>query len=118
MKQVAGTDPASQMEAGIARVRARFILTLEDRVDELYDLLEYLDDVAVRDVAYKEIRSRAHKLHGISGGVGFPRIGELAAKLEATVILAGSEERSCNVQQVRRKMDDLLDEMEQSLDGE
>jgi HPt (histidine-containing phosphotransfer) domain-containing protein len=118
MVQAAGTDPASQIEAGIARVRARFIAMLEDRADELYDLLDYLDDVSVRDVAYKEIQSRAHKLHGISGSVGFPRVGELAAKLEATIVLARSEERSRNVQQVRRQMDELLEEMEQCLNGE
>jgi HPt (histidine-containing phosphotransfer) domain-containing protein len=117
MVQVTGTEPASLVEAGIARVRARFVSMLEDRADELYELLEYLDDPAVRDVAYKEIQSRAHKLHGISASVGFPRVGELAAKLEATVDLASSRERSRNVQQVRRQMDDLLEEMERSLNA-
>lgn len=118
MAQAAGTDPASQIEAGIARVRMRFISVLEDRADELYDLLDYLDDVSVRDVAYKEIQSRAHKLHGISGNVGFPRVGELAAKLEATIVLARSAERSRNVQQVRRQMGELLEEMERLLNDQ
>jgi HPt (histidine-containing phosphotransfer) domain-containing protein len=118
MVQAAATEPEAQVEAGIARVRARFISKLEDQADELYDLLEYLDDPSVRDVAYVEIQLRAHKLHGISGTIGFSRIGVLAVELETTIKLVRSEDQSRNAQHVRRQLDDLLEEMERALNDD
>ncbi len=115
MEQGTSAAPATQVEAGIARVRARFISMLEDRADEFYDLLDYLDDPCVRETAYREIQSRAHKLHGISGSIGFPHIGEFAAKLEVTIDQIRSGDRPRNVQHVRRQLEELLEEMERGL---
>ena len=117
MEQGTGADTSTQIDAGIARIRARFVSMLEDRADELYDLLDYLDDPSVRDVAYTEIQSRAHKLHGVSGSIGFPRIGEFAAKLELTIDQVRSPTHPQNVQHVRRQLEVLLEEMEQSLNA-
>ncbi len=117
MEQVTDANSSAQIETGIARIRARFVSTLEDRADELYDLLDYLNDPSVRDAAYEQIQMRAHKLHGISGSLGFPRMGEFAAKLESTIDQVRSSDHPQNVQHVRRQLDVLLEEMEQSLNA-
>lgn len=117
MEHAQRDDPVTRVAEGIARIRARFITMLEDRTDELYELLYHLDDVSLRETVYTEIQTRAHKLHGISANVGFPDIGSLAANLEQSVVRAMAENTDQNVQWVRKHMDELLIELERALNG-
>lgn len=117
MAQGSDADRAAQLEAGLARVRERFCLSLEDRIDELYELLENLGDEALCERACVEIRARAHKLHGIAASVGFARMGTLAAQLEHQIdlLIDGSQPQDSAI--VQDLLNVLLDEMEQGLDA-
>lgn len=117
MVQGLDADKSAQLQAGLARVRERFILSLEDRIDEFYELLEYLADDGCRGQACAEIRARAHKLHGIAGSVGFARMGALAAQLEQHIDLLRGGPTPNDTEFVQELLNVLLDEMEQSLDA-
>ncbi|WP_165610540.1 Hpt domain-containing protein [Cognatishimia maritima] len=117
MMQGMDADKAALLEAGLAKIRERFIASLEDRIESFCTLLERLEDPETEESACMEIRAQAHKLHGICGSVGQPRMGALAAQLEQHIdtLLAG--ERPLNTDFVDDLLNALLDEMEQNVDG-
>jgi len=117
MVQGLDADKAAQLNAGLARVRERFILSLSDRIDALYELLRELQDQEAWPDACADIRADAHKLHGICGSVGFPEIGASAARLEQEIDALGAELSQKDIDLVRRFLNRLLDEMEQNLDA-
>ncbi|MDK3016741.1 Hpt domain-containing protein [Pseudodonghicola flavimaris] len=118
-RMVQGLDAAraAQLDAGLARIRARFVESLSDRIDALYEHLDALQDIEGWTAATAALRAQAHKLHGICGSVGFPRIGERAAQLEHRIDsltdLSGPQVRD----ELRELVNRLLDEMERSLDA-
>jgi HPt (histidine-containing phosphotransfer) domain-containing protein len=117
---VQGLDAAkaAQLDAGLARIRGRFIASLSDRIDGFYELLGGLKDSDRWQDVTGELRGTAHKLHGICGAVGFPDIGSTAARLEARIDdLAETPEEADRVE-IRDLLNQLLDVMEQSLDAE
>ena len=117
MMQGMDASKAAALEAGLARIRERFIASLNDRIDQFCALLEQLEDPATEESACMDIRAQAHKLHGICGSVGQPRMGALAAQVEHHIdsLLAGP--RPLNTDFVDELLNALLDEMEQNLDG-
>ena len=117
MVQGLNAEKAAQLNAGLARVRERFILSLSDRIDGFYELLGDLQDEAAWQGACVEIRTHAHKLHGICGSVGFPQIGLNAARLEREIDGLGPVLRQQDIDAVRCLLNLLLDEMEQNLDA-
>lgn len=117
MVQRLDADTATQLDAGLARIRERFISSLSDRVDELYDLLGDLQNEEDWRDACADIRARAHKLHGICGSVGFADIGTKAATLEVKIDALGAELHRVEIDDVKDLLNQLLDEMEQNLDA-
>lgn len=117
MMQGMDASKAALLEAGLAKIRARFIESLEDRIESFCGLLEQLEDPATEESACMEICAQAHKLHGICGSVGQPRMGALAAQVEHHIdsLLAGP--RPLNTDFVDELLNALLDEMEQNVDG-
>ncbi|MGR3839785.1 MAG: Hpt domain-containing protein [Cognatishimia sp.] len=117
MMQSTEADKSAILQAGLAKIRERFIGSLEGRIDQFCGLLERLENPQTEESACQDIRAEAHKLHGICGSVGFPRMGALAAQLEQHVdsVIAGP--RPLNTDFVDELLNTLLDEMEQSLDG-
>lgn len=117
MMQGMDASKAALLEAGLAKIRERFIASLEDRIDDFCAQLECLEDPATAEAACTEIRAQAHKLHGICGSVGQPRMGALAAQVEQHIdtLLAGP--RPLNTDFVDELLNALLDEMEQNVDG-
>lgn len=67
-------------------VRKRFMVLLEERLDELEDLREQIDSNIPPDEALKQIQFIAHKIAGTAGMLGFEKLGKLAAKAENTII--------------------------------
>ena len=110
-------DKSAILQAGLAKIKDRFISSLDGRIEDFCSLSERLEDPATEESACLDIRAEAHKLHGICGSVGFPRMGALAAQLEQHVdsVLAGP--RPLNTDFVDELLNTLMDEMEQSLDG-
>lgn len=117
MVQRLNADKTAQLNAGLARVRERFISSLSDRVDELYDLLGDLQHQEDWQDACSDIRARAHKLHGICASVGFSDIGTKAASLEEKIDALGAELSGADIDDVKDLLNRLLDEMEQNLDA-
>jgi HPt (histidine-containing phosphotransfer) domain-containing protein len=117
MMQGTEVDKSAVLQAGLAKIRERFISSLDGRIEEFCALLERLENPQTEESACMEIRAQAHKLHGICGSVGFPRMGALAAQLEQHVdsVIAGP--RPLNTDFVDELLNTLMDEMEQSLDG-
>ena len=117
MMQSTEADKSAILQAGLAKIRERFIGSLEGRIDQFCGLLDRLENPETEESACQDIRAEAHKLHGICGSVGFPRMGALAAQLEQHVdsVIAGP--RPLNTDFVDELLNTLLDEMEQSLDG-
>lgn len=117
MVQGLDADKAAQLSAGLARVRERFVHSLSDRIDNFYELLGDLQHEEDWADACADIRADAHKLHGICGSVGFPEIGRSAARLEQGIDDLGDELDQQDIDEVRRLLNRLLDEMEQNLDA-
>jgi HPt (histidine-containing phosphotransfer) domain-containing protein len=108
---------AAQLDAGLARIRARFIASLSDRIDGFYELLGALKDGGPWQDVTGELRATAHKLHGICGAVGFPEIGSTAAQLEARLDGLAETPGEADRVEIRSLLNQLLDVMEQSLDA-
>ena len=117
MVQGLDADRAAQLDAGLARVRARFIASLSDRIDGFYELLGGLQDGGDWQNVTADLRANAHKLHGISGSVGFADIGKKAARLEARIDSLTGTPASTDLVEIRGLLNQLLDTMEQSLDA-
>lgn len=117
MMQGMDASKAALLEAGLAKIRARFIESLEDRIDGFCAQLERLEDPATAEAACMDIRADAHKLHGICGSVGQPRMGALAAQVEHHIDSLMAGPRPLNTDFVDELLNALLDEMEQNVDG-
>lgn len=117
MMQGMDADKAAVLQAGLARIRERFISSLDERIEEFCSLSERLEDPATEESACMEIRAQAHKLHGICGSVGQPRMGALAAQLEQHIDTVIAGPRPLNTDFVDELLNALLDEMEQNVDG-
>ncbi|MGD9862505.1 MAG: Hpt domain-containing protein [Pseudodonghicola sp.] len=109
---------AAQLDAGLARIRARFVESLSDRIDGFYELLDGLHDGGRWQDVAAELRTSAHKLHGICGSVGFSAIGERAARLEHGIDSLPEAAQPADLAEIRTLLNQLLDEMEQNLDAE
>lgn len=109
---------AAQLGAGLARIRARFVASLSDRIDDFYEQLDGLTEGdGWQDVA-AGLRTSAHKLHGICATVGFPDIGERAARLEYKIDSLTALPQPADLAEIRGLLNQLLDEMERNLDAE
>lgn len=105
-------------QAGLLRIRQRFLLSLDSHADEIFRLSEALGKPKTDPATCAEIKSIAHKLHGTAKTVGFDEIGTKAAKLENCVHQALSATAVPEVSGVRELLEDLLDEIEQALRGD
>lgn len=117
MVQGLDADKAAQLNAGLARIRGRFLQSLSDRIDGFYELLDGLSDADRCEEACTELRASAHKLHGICASVGFAEIGERAARLERKIDDLGHDLHPEEIVEIRGLLNRLLDEMEQNLDA-
>ena len=117
MMQGTEVDKSAILQAGLAKIRERFISSIDGRIEEFCALLERLENPETEESACLDIRAEAHKLHGICGSVGFPRMGALAAQLEQHIDSLVAGPRPLNTDFVDELLNTLMDEMEQSLDG-
>jgi chemotaxis protein histidine kinase CheA len=68
----------------LARVRQRFVSTLESKIDDAYAAMSNLSDVAETAAAAVEATYRAvHGVVGIGPTVGFPSTGRAAREVES-----------------------------------
>ncbi|WP_372886679.1 Hpt domain-containing protein [Shimia sp.] len=116
MEQGVDTSGAAKLEAGFAKLRERFVEGLEEREEEFLNLLEVLNDPAQTEASADGIRAHAHKLHGLSGTLGYARLGSLAAQLEHHIDLILAGPRPLETGFLTELLDALLDEIQNILD--
>jgi HPt (histidine-containing phosphotransfer) domain-containing protein len=99
-------------------VRARYLDAMETTIIELDTLLGAIDRPDVQERALEGIRFRAHKISGTAATFGYPRIGDLARHIETTLDQRSSRFEPSQTKKVGELLEVLLDEMEQTLDGQ
>ncbi|WP_299877529.1 Hpt domain-containing protein [uncultured Sulfitobacter sp.] len=108
-------EAAHSFEAGIARIRDRFIAQLPERVSELDGLLDDLYENEDFKEPVTGIRNIAHKLHGQAGCFGFAELGQIAAKLEEQADLVIEAQGPLDTENVEAYLVLLLDQIEERL---
>ncbi|MGO4910072.1 Hpt domain-containing protein [Pseudorhodobacter sp. W20_MBD10_FR17] len=111
------TEPDT-FQAGMMRIQQRFLQSLDSHADEIFRLSEALGKSETDRATCAEILAIAHKLHGTAKTVGFDEIGTKAATLENSVHPALFVTAVPDVSDVRRLLEDLLDEIEDTLRGD
>ena len=115
MQQQIAQDKILQLQAGLAKIKQRFIGTLPLMVEELDELIEILNDGGDVPKVFNAIRFRAHKLHGQSGSFGFDAIGAAAAKLEHKIDALMKGPQPMPTQEVENLTTDLVDMIDAAL---
>lgn len=77
-----GSSDAAALDPVIAEVRTRFVAEFPLRCDLFATLLEGTADPDTRAESAQSFRALAHRLAGLAGLIGFPRVSALAAELE------------------------------------
>lgn len=73
-------DP--KLEAGLNRIRLRFLSVLDERLDQIEMQYDALEQPALRATALALIKSEAHKIAGTARTVGYSDLGVLALKVD------------------------------------
>lgn len=115
MQHQIADDKLLQLQAGIEKIKLRFIEALPERVAELDGLLDQLYETGNIEKVVEAIGQRAHKLHGLSGSFGFAPIGAAAVKLEHAVNAAMRGPKPIQFEGVEAETVALLDFIELTL---
>ncbi|MFT6676393.1 MAG: chemotaxis protein histidine kinase CheA [Sulfitobacter sp.] len=107
----------AKLQAGLAKIKDRFVQSMPERVAEFDALLDQLYEDEDTEAVVDAIGQRAHKLHGQAGSVGFAEIGNFAAKLEHEVIAIMDGPRPLNTETVEAYLVAMLDQIDASLNG-
>lgn len=118
MQHQIADDKLIQLQAGIAKIKLRFVETLPERVAELDGLLDDLYENEDTEQVVAAIGQRAHKLHGLAGSFGFAHMGTAAAKLEQEVNAALRGAKPIQPENVELETVALLDLIEFTLKQE
>lgn len=105
----------NNLEAGLARIRQRFLQRLNGQADEIFNLLETLGNPTTDPETCTSLHAIAHKLHGTAKTVGFAQVGEMSAALELCISQAMSTPGPLDVAPIRDRLEQLLDEIEATL---
>ncbi len=121
MNKQAVRDVPDGVATAVSNVRVRFLAKLEERADDLFDDLEALSDAqgdGAIEEAFTTLSAKVHKLHGLAGAIGFPRVGALAVKIENHIDLLLNGTRPLETSFVQDLLNELLDEIERVQDEE
>ncbi len=77
-----GLMNSSAFNAGMSRLKKRFVQTHYERHDRLEDLVAVMQQANPPTSAVQEAESILHKIAGTAGSVGFTELGEAALQLE------------------------------------
>lgn len=102
-------EMADLIEAGLGRVRDRFVATLGERLAEVEAAVP--DAACARPAASAEaLRMTAHRIAGLAPSVGFERLGAIAARIEDRMEAgAGLEALSADIDLLRAEMQAILE---------
>ncbi|TMV03814.1 Hpt domain-containing protein [Ruegeria sediminis] len=74
-----------QLSAAVRAIQSKFLSSLDDRILTLETASKKLRNDPKNRACMDLIRGECHKLAGLSGSIGFPRIGELAGDIDAKI---------------------------------
>ncbi len=83
MKQLVDSAAANALDPVLLEVRARFVADFPLRCDRAAALVDDTQPAENRLVSAAALRVLAHRLAGLAGMIGFPRVSALATDLEA-----------------------------------
>ena len=115
MQQQIAEDKLVQFQAGLEKIKQRFLASLPGLVAEFDKLMDALYETEDPAQVVQAISQRAHKLHGQAGSFGFGDIGAMAAKVEHTAdrVMAGPQ--PIHTEEVEVHLIALLDLIDASL---
>jgi len=99
------------LQSKLDAIRAKFLVLLDDRLDELECLRRLIDQEEQSQNALRQTQSIAHKIYGSAGTLGFTDLGESAAETEEAIIhyLTGKDPIP-TLEDTKNIIDSFLDE--------
>ncbi len=108
-------DRLAQLQAGLAKIKEKFLEELPATVEEFDRLMDCLyEDEDPRKII-EEIKFHAHKLHGRAGSFGLDDVGQLAAKVEHAALAALDGADPVHTETVEANLVMLLDQIDADL---
>jgi CheY-like chemotaxis protein len=83
---------AGSVDTVLDEVRGRFVADFPLRCDEAVDLLDQAREGHGAAEARAALGSVAHRIAGLGGIIGFPRVSDIALQLETLVLLTGERD--------------------------
>ncbi|SHG79667.1 Hpt domain-containing protein [Marivita hallyeonensis] len=106
---------AAELSMRLASIRKDFLDRLVERRARIAALVNDIDQTAPTPEAAEGIRHNAHKIAGVAATLGFPRLGELAAALDASLVAHADQ---IDWEPTRDLTNELLAEIEVVLNAE
>ena len=75
----------AKLQAGLGRIRLRFLSVLDERLDTMEAHYDALAKHEQRDDALAVIQTEAHKIAGTARTVGYEELGSLALDLDQSI---------------------------------
>lgn len=117
MMQAPQDSNLEKLQAGLAKIKERFVQSMPERVAEFDVLMDQLYEDEDTEKVVDEICQRAHKLHGQAGSFGFAEIGAMAAKLEQNIRDVLDGPRPLNTEGIEVDLVAMLDQIDASLNA-
>ncbi len=76
------TTGARQMDEVLRQLRAKFVMSCQERLETLSAAAEDLKVDAENSDALARVRRECHKIAGLAGSLGFATIGDLAEEID------------------------------------
>lgn len=108
-------DRLEQLQAGLAKIKQKFLEELPGTVEEFDRLMDCLYEEGDPRKIVEEIKFHAHKLHGRAGSFGLDTVGQLAAKVEQAALIALDGADPVQTEIVEANLVMLLDQIDADL---
>lgn len=105
------------LQAGMAKLKERFLSELPETARLLDAMLDQLYDDADVNELLGAIRFQAHKLYGRAASFGLDLVAKLAAELEAEAIETAGSSASICTERVEALLVALLDQIDAALEA-
>jgi HPt (histidine-containing phosphotransfer) domain-containing protein len=87
---LAKSDPINELGAAVDGIRGRFLSRLGDQAAELARQLSAVKACKCEEDSLHESQAIAHKIAGLAQTLGYPKLGIMAAKVDANLRISAS----------------------------
>lgn len=103
---MAKSDPTNELGAAVDGIRGRFLARLGDQTVEMAKQLRAVEEQRSEADSLHEIQAIAHKIAGLAQTLGYPNLGGMAAKVDASLnstvaVDLSAEDRADQVAEIR-----------------